>query len=155
MGLDLNEIREQLNDYQYYNKRYILLKAKMIRQGVLESDFNELAKKKETQLAMANTAVTFPNPQDNRPVTSQTGARGAFNSTKGFGEVGGFGDPSIKKLKEDIAQKERQNQELEDEITRLRYSLQDHVGDNELVATLHREIEIKQDLIKDRDDDIK
>ena len=70
MGLDLNEIREQLNDYQYYNKRYILLKAKMIRQGVLESDFNELAKKKEAQLAMANTAVTFPNPQDNRPVTS-------------------------------------------------------------------------------------
>ena len=34
-----------------------------------------------------------------------------------------LGDPSIKKMKDDIRLKETQNSELEDEITRLRYML--------------------------------
>ena len=34
-----------------------------------------------------------------------------------------LGDPSIKKMKDDIRLKETQNAELEDEITRLRYML--------------------------------
>lgn len=37
-GKDLDEIREGLAEYARYNKKYILLKAKMIRQGVLEDD---------------------------------------------------------------------------------------------------------------------
>jgi len=34
-----------------------------------------------------------------------------------------LGDPSVKKMKEDISLKEAQNSELEDEISRLRYML--------------------------------
>ena len=98
------------------------------------------------------TAVGFnkASPRGDKPPTPNAG----FNSTKGFGDAA-FGDPSIKKLKEDIAAKERVNTELEDEITRLRYSLKNYVGDNEIVATLHKELEIKQDQIRDRDDEIK
>ena len=65
-----------------------------------------------------------------------------------------MGDPSLKKLKEEIILRERQNAELEHEVTRLRYSLQDKVGDNEAVNALQKELEIKGDQVKDRDDEI-
>jgi predicted nucleic acid-binding Zn-ribbon protein len=78
----------------------------------------------------------------------------AFMSTKGFQDAF-LGDPSIKKLKDDIQQKEKQNMELEDEIQRLRYNLMDKVGDNEVVLGLQREVEIKEDQMKDRDEQLK
>lgn len=45
--------------------------------------------------------------------------------------------------------------ELEDEIQRLRYNLMDKVGDNEVVIGLQREVEIKEDQMKDRDEQLK
>lgn len=77
-----------------------------------------------------------------------------LSSTKGFHDAF-LGDPSIKKLKEDILQKEKQNQELEDEIQRLRYNLMDKVGDNDVVHSLQREVQIKEDQMRDRDEEIK
>ena len=32
---DLETIKEQIDDFNHFNKKYILMKAKMIRQGVL------------------------------------------------------------------------------------------------------------------------
>lgn len=32
---DLEAIQEKIDDYNHFNKKYILMKAKMIRQGVL------------------------------------------------------------------------------------------------------------------------
>ena len=55
-----------------------------------------------------------------------------------------MGDPSVKKMKDDIRLKEHQNAELEDEITRMRYMLQDNVGENEIVGGLQKELEIKE-----------
>lgn len=77
-----------------------------------------------------------------------------LSSTKGFHDAF-LGDPSIKKLKEDILQKEKQNNELEDEIQRLRYNLMDKVGDNDVVVSLQREVQIKEDQMRDRDEEIK
>ena len=50
---------------------------------------------------------------------------------------------------------EKQNVELEDEIQRLRYNLMDKVGDNDVVVGLQREVEIKEDQMKERDEEIK
>lgn len=36
---DLEMIKQQLDDYNYYNKKYILMKAKMIRQGILKPKY--------------------------------------------------------------------------------------------------------------------
>lgn len=44
---------------------------------------------------------------------------------------------------------------MEDEIQRLRYNLMDKVGDNDVVIGLQKEVEIKEDLMKDRDEEIK
>ena len=55
----------------------------------------------------------------------------------------------------DAQQKEKKNIELEDEIQRLRYNLMDKVGDNDAVLALQKEVEIKESLMKDRDDEIK
>jgi hypothetical protein len=43
---------------------------------------------------------------------------------------------------------------MEDEITRLRYMLQDNVGENEIVGGLQKELEIKENQMKGRDDEI-
>ena len=43
---------------------------------------------------------------------------------------------------------------MEDEITRLRYMLQDNVGENEIVGGLQKELEIKESQMKGRDDEI-
>lgn len=52
------------------------------------------------------------------------------NSSKGFGGLTGYtttdmtvGDPSLKKMKEEISIKEQKNQELTDEIKRLKFRL--------------------------------
>lgn len=71
------------------------------------------------------------------------GAQGSRPSdTNGFGNA--IFDPSLKKLKEDINMKENQNRELEDQITRLRYILQDNVGENDIVIGLQKELDIKE-----------
>ena len=78
---------------------------------------------------------------------------GDFASTKGFTDAF-MGDPSLKKLKEDIGLKEQQNQELADELKRLKYMLQDNVGENEIVSGLTKELNIKEGNMKARDDEI-
>lgn len=50
--------------------------------------------------------------------------------------------------------KENQNRELEDQITRLRYILQDNVGENDIVIGLQKELDIKESQMKLRDDEI-
>merc|ERR1712166_817717 len=64
------------------------------------------------------------------------------------------GDPSLKKLKEDIGLKEVQNQQLADELKRLKYMLQDNVGENDVVSGLTKELNIKENEMKERDDEI-
>lgn len=154
---DLDEIREQIEEFNTSNNKYILMKAKMIRQGVIPLNLVTKAKMAEqpaptgvaaAQKRMSKTGFKF-DPRSDSPAPGN-----AFGSTKGFQEAF-LGDPSIKKLKEDITQKEKQNVELEDEIQRLRYNLMDKVGDNDVVINLQREVEIKEDLMKDRDDEIK
>ena len=76
-----------------------------------------------------------------------------FASTKGFADAF-IGDPSLKKLKEDIGLKETQNQQLADEIKRLKYMLQDNVGENEIVAGLKKELDIKEEYMQERDSEI-
>lgn len=153
---DLDAIKEQIADYNTSNNKYILMKAKMIRQGVIPLNLVNKAKASEqpgpaasaAQKRMSKTGFKFDARSDSpAPAT-------AFMSTKGFQDAF-LGDPSIKKLKDDISQKEKQNMELEDEIQRLRYNLMDKVGDNEVVDALRKEVEIKEDAMKDRDEEIK
>ena len=127
----------------------------MIRQGVIPLNLVTKAKNVEqpvpaagVQKAMSRTGFGF-NPRSDSPAPAN-----AFMSTKGFQDAF-LGDPSIKKLKDDIQQKEKQNMELEDEIQRLRYNLNVKVGDNDVVIGLQREVEIKEDQMKDRDEEIK
>lgn len=150
----------------------------MIRQGVMPADFLGAAQKladqsfeeaaaPRTLAAARKMSITggFKGGAFGRTFTKGFGAASAANmpvgaeanfaSTKGFQLQEAFlGDPSIKKLKEDIALKEKQNVELEDEIQRLRYNLVDKVGDNDVVLTLQKELEIKESQMKDRDDEI-
>ena len=88
----------------------------------------------------AKMRMTGFNFKESDPSKSQ----GAFNNTKGFQDAF-VGDPSLRKLKEEISIKERQNNELENEVTRLRYSLQDKCGENEAMRTLQTELEHKGD----------
>jgi hypothetical protein len=82
-------IPSEVENYCQANKRYHLLKAKMIRQGLIaESDLIQKTnqkvqeEKKESQMDSKMRATAFKF-QD-----------------------GGIGDPSLGKLKEDIRQKE-------------------------------------------------
>lgn len=154
--MDLDEIRDKIEEFDAQNRKYILMKAKMIRQGVIPPDLVGKAKAAEAPAAAASglaprASVTrsgfFPRGEAAAPVN-------AFASTKGFQEAF-VADPSIKKLREDIQQKEKKNIELEDEIQRLRYNLMDKVGDNDAVLALQKEVEIKESLMNDRDDEIK
>jgi len=154
---DLDAIKTQIEDYNNSNNKYILMKAKMIRQGVIPANLVQKAHRAEQPQPAASAAV-----QKQMSMTgfkfSQRGQRlddGAhLSSTKGFHDAF-LGDPSLRKLKEDILQKEKQNQELEDEIQRLRYNLMDKVGDNDVVHSLQREVQIKEDQMRDRDEEIK
>ena len=86
-----NHIPSELDNFNSANKRYQLLKAKMIRQGLIaESELISKTKEK-TQEEQAKT-----------PIDSKMRAT-AFK----FQDVG---DPSLNKLKEDIRQKEIQNE---------------------------------------------
>lgn len=80
--------------------------------------------------------------------------RGTF--TKGFGAaamnktLGGFGanqaviprdgiaggDPSLKRLKEEIVEKEKQNEDLSEEIERLRNMITTQMSESEIVSAL-------------------
>lgn len=87
------------------------MKAKMIRQGVITPNFltkTENAAGQEGQAAtaalqkrMTMTGMKFNAAANKGPAD--------FASTKGFADVF-IGDPSLKKLKEDIGLKETQNQ---------------------------------------------
>jgi multidrug resistance efflux pump len=63
-------------------------------------------------------------------------------------------DPSLKKMKEEIQSKESKNQELNDELKRMRQLIQDNVGDNEMNKDLLNELKIKEDLMNHRDSEI-
>lgn len=107
---DLDEIREQIEEYNTSNNKYILMKAKMIRQGVIPLNLVTKAKMAEApipavgatavQKRMSKTGFKF-DPRSDSPAPAN-----AFTSTKGFHEAF-LGDPSIKKLKDDIQQKEK------------------------------------------------
>ena len=43
---------------------------------------------------------------------------------------------------------------MKDEITRLKYMLQDNVGENVIVEGLQKELQIKENAMKERDDEI-
>jgi len=153
---DLDEIKNQIEDYNNSNNKYILMKAKMIRQGVIPVNLVKKAQKVEqpqqapsaaVQRQMSMTGFKFNKSQ-------KLDEAAHLSSTKGFHDAF-LGDPSLRKLKEDILQKEKQNQELEDEIQRLRYNLMDKVGDNDVVHSLQREVQIKEDQMRDRDEEIK
>ena len=153
-------IKVDMDEYNYYNQKYSILKAKMIRQGLLNPDFTQKAEKKEIesqsgptnplQRRMTMSAQNFLKKNKDTVGGFSDSAENAMRST--FAEA--FGDPSLKKLKDDIAFKENQNQELQDEIERLRYILQDNVGENEVVLGLQKELDIKESQMKDRDDEI-
>jgi hypothetical protein len=64
-------IQDQLNEFNFYNKRYIVMKAKLVRQGGMDSTY--FSKHKVIQ---------------QKPVIQ---------------------DPSLKKMKEEIQQKENKN----------------------------------------------
>lgn len=151
---DLDEVREQIEDYNTTNNKYILMKAKMIRQGVIPLNLVTKAKNAEQPAPVAGVAKVMNRTGFKFDARSDSPAPNAFLSTKGFQDAF-LGDPSIKKLKDDIQQKEKQNVELEDEIQRLRYNLMDKVGDNDVVVGLQREVEIKEDQMKERDEEIK
>ena len=146
--IDLDEVRDKIEEFNAQNNKYILMKAKMIRQGVIPPDLVSKAKAAEAPApAGASTAARAT------VTASVSPAPNAFGSTRGFQEAF-LADPSIKKLREDIQQKEKKNIELEDEIQRLRYNLMDKVGDNDAVIGLQKEVEIKESLMKDRDEEI-
>jgi hypothetical protein len=57
-------------------------------------------------------------------------------------------------MKEEIDHKENKNQELNDEISRLKYLIQDNVGDNEINKDLLKELKIKEGMMNKRDTEI-
>jgi len=72
---------------------------------------------------MTMTGFKF-NAKDADQASPRDDMRKTFGQAQGFGVTGmnfAAPDPSLKKMKEDIALKEIQNREMEDEITRLRY----------------------------------
>ena len=86
-------------------------------------------------------------------------------SSDGFGARGGIaggaiaadmyvGDPSLKKMKEEIGLKEAQNIELQDEIKRLKYMLNQNVNKDETSKNLMKELSIKEEQMKNRDSEI-
>lgn len=67
---------------------------------------------------------------------------------------GDISNPSFKKMKEDIAMKEIKNQELQDQIKRLKKNLGAKGGESDMVKGLMKELEIQADLMKTRDAEI-
>lgn len=83
---DLDVIRDQIEDYNTSNNKYILMKAKMIRQGVIPLNLVSKAKTTEQPAAagadiqrrMTRTGFKF-DPRSDSPAPPN-----AFMSTKGF-----------------------------------------------------------------------
>lgn len=130
------------------------MKAKMIRQGWIPH--NLMGKAKEAEVATGATLADNLNAM--RATSMKFSADpaapvSAFSSTKGF-QAAFLGDASIKKLKDDIVQKQKLNAQYEEEIQRLRYNLMDKVGTDEAVRSLHQEVEIKEQQMKVKDDEI-
>lgn len=135
------------------------MKAKMIRQGVITPNF--MAQADGTQGA-ENQGIQRQPTGIQRKMT-MTGMRFAagmnkaggadFASSKGFADAF-MGDPSLRKLKEDIGLKETQNVQLADEIKRLKMMLTGTAGGNEIVDGLKKELDIKGDQMEERDNEI-
>lgn len=123
----------------------------MIRQGVIPPNLVSKAKEAEAtapagvESTMRRTSIKFSG--------DAAAPANAFGSTKGFQQAF-LGDPSIKKLKDDIIQKQKLNEQYEEEIQRLRYNLMDKVGADQAVQSLHQEVEIKEQQMKVKDDEI-
>lgn len=134
-----------MNEFELYNKKYSLMKAKMIRQGLWTANF---ASKIEAQ-PETNAAIK-------RRMTMSAGASAMQpNSSKGFATTDmTIGDPSLKKMKEEISIKEQKNQELTDEIKRLKHRLQGNVGSDDMVKELMKELSIKEQQMQGRDQEI-
>lgn len=155
---DMEVIKDQIDEFNFYNKKYILLKAKMIRQGLIQPKFDI----QEPEASTTDKGAALQRRMTMTGMKFNAGGGGNFTSSKGFGALANaingtetfFADPSLKKLKEDISMKEVQNQQLEDEIARLRYMLQDNVGENDIVLGLQKELDIKENYMKERDDEI-
>ena len=121
--VDLEAIKESIDEYNFYNRKYVLLKAKMIRQGLIQPKFIQTEESQQPPSSMMR-------------------------------KVEMVSDPSLRKMKEDISVKEVQNQQLTDEIARLKYMLQDNVGENDVVNGLQKELGIKENQMKQRDTEI-
>lgn len=152
---DYEEIKEDVKEFNFYNKKYQLMKAKMVRQDQYEVNFA-----KEEVPASARGEGGDEPMQRRMTMTGMkfgAGITNAANNTKGFAafaEAGVIGDPSLKKMKEEIGQKEVQNQELNDEIKRLKYRLEQNVGDKDMFKDLMKELKIKEDQMQGRDVEI-
>lgn len=63
-------------------------------------------------------------------------------------------DPSLRKMKEEIQQKDSKNQELNDEIKRLKEMIQDNLEGSEVNKDLLNELKIKEEMMVKRDQEI-
>jgi hypothetical protein len=99
---DYKEIADQVNEFNLYNKKYILMKAKVVRQGLIENNFTK----------------------------ARSSPQGGYSISENFGAS--LNDPSLKKMKNEMQVKEKQNQELQDEIRRLKHRMHEQVGDNDI-----------------------
>lgn len=124
----------------------------MIRQGVEKPNFSKEMREQESKPQASAAAMQRRMTVTGMNFGKQAKMEGAMNSTKGFGFD--VGDPSTKKLKEQIKIMEAKNAELEEQIVKLRYSLQENVGESEAVLELQKQLDIKEMQIKDRDDEI-
>jgi DNA repair exonuclease SbcCD ATPase subunit len=63
-------------------------------------------------------------------------------------------EPSVKKMKEDINNKDSKNQELSDEVNRLKSMLKDSVNENEMNFELLNEVKIKEEQLADKETEL-
>lgn len=52
MKADAKEIEHDLLEYDQYNKQYALMKAKMVRQGIITADYNKKLEVEEQAAAV-------------------------------------------------------------------------------------------------------
>lgn len=60
-------------------------------------------------------------------------------------------DPSVKKMKEELSTMDEKNNELVQEVIRLKSMLKDSVNENEMNNELVNELHIKEELIAEKD----
>jgi hypothetical protein len=107
---DMEVIKDQIDEFNFYNKKYILLKAKMIRQGLIQPKFDI----QEPEASTTDKGAALQRRMTMTGMKFNAGGGGNFTSSKGFGALANaingtetfFADPSLKKLKEDISMKE-------------------------------------------------